>query len=141
MMQYISRFDRSSHSWRDLKYLAIVLVWPFKLRSKSPVSIYHILMVPSSDAEAIWVNCGWNANELIVDLCPFSSNFAGIFGMYISSILIFAACLPAPPPLANSSSRLCTFYYKFVIFFCRLRIDFHLISNLFPYESMLSSES
>ncbi len=58
-----------------------------------------------------------------------------------SYILILAACLPAFPPLANSSYKLCTFSSKLVIFFCKLKIDFHFIYNLFPYESILSRDS
>jgi len=37
--------------------------------------------VPSSDEVASCVYCGWNAMDVILLLCPFSSNFGGVFGI------------------------------------------------------------
>lgn len=48
-----------------------VLVWPLRVRSKSPVSIYQIFIVPSSLHVAIWVYWGWKAMFVIGDLWPF----------------------------------------------------------------------
>ena len=93
-----------------------LLVCPFKVLSKSPVSNYHIFIEPSSEEVANCVYCGWNAIDVTVALWPAMVNLAGVFGKYKSSMFIFL--FPTgPPPLANSSSRLCTFYSSVDIFF------------------------
>jgi hypothetical protein len=53
-------------------------VCPLSVRSKSPVSNSHILTVPSSEEVASWVYCGWNASEVMLPLCPLSSNLGGV---------------------------------------------------------------
>jgi hypothetical protein len=46
--------------------------------------------------------------------------------------------LTPPPPFEIYYSRLATFSYKVDIFFCNDNIDFHLIYNFFPSESIYS---
>ena len=129
------------HSLRSLLGLSYVkkslLVCPFNVRSKSPVSNYHILIDPSSEEVANWVYWGWNAIDVTVALWPAIVNFAGVFGKYKSSMFMFL--FPTgPPPLANSSSRLCTFSSRVDIFFWSERMDFHLIYSFLPSGSISS---
>lgn len=54
---------------------------PRRVRSRSPVSNYQILMVPSSELVASVEYCGWKASAVMFDLCPLSSNLGGVMGM------------------------------------------------------------
>lgn len=56
------------------------LVWPFKVRSNSPVSQSQILRVVSSLAVTILENRGWNDREVTGDRCPVRVCFAGARG-------------------------------------------------------------
>lgn len=56
------------------------LVWPFNVRSNSPVSQSQILTVKSSLADAIRLNVGWNATFVTASRCPVRVYAAGATG-------------------------------------------------------------
>ena len=55
-------------------------VCPLSVRSASPVSQSHTLMLESSDADATELKTGWNASRETVARCPVSVCRAGSLG-------------------------------------------------------------
>lgn len=89
---------------------------------------------------ANWVNWGWKLIQVTVALWPYIWNFAGVLGRYKSLIFVLLGS-PWPPVLRSLATyyyRAAFCYYNVAIFFCKVRIDFHLISNFFPSESIYS---
>lgn len=124
--------DRSLRSLRGL-LIEKVLVCPRKVRYRSPVSNYQIFMVPSYELVASEEYCGWKARAVMLDLWPLSSNFGGLIGMQS-----YSADRSTGPFFAGPRGISCRFFttsQRLVIFFWRVRMDFHLSYSLFPSGS------
>ena len=75
-------------------------MWPLIVRSNSPSSQSHILIVWSSEPEASDENTGWNATHVIGWRCDWSVCRAGDFGNQFTGSLF---CLDVGVALESSA--------------------------------------